>query len=91
MKFRLKIDKERCKGCGLCLDVCDRKVLHMSRELNSKGQQYATSKDDGLCVGCRKCTDICPDAAIEIQKEPDDLSAEQGNGETDSDSKGSAE
>ena len=35
---KLTIDAERCKGCGLCTDVCAKKIIVLDTSvLNSKG------------------------------------------------------
>jgi len=31
------IDKNRCKGCELCIHACPENVLAMSEEINAKG------------------------------------------------------
>jgi len=71
MKFKVVIDKERCKGCELCVAVCSRHVLTMTKTLNAKGDHYAEALDLSLCTGCQQCALICPDAAIEIEGEDD--------------------
>ncbi|MBN1556671.1 MAG: 4Fe-4S dicluster domain-containing protein [Lentisphaerae bacterium] len=68
MPFRLYIDKERCKGCALCVSACVRGVLRMTKQLNARGQHYPEARNPGACTACRRCTAICPDAAIEIEK-----------------------
>lgn len=67
--YSLTIDRERCKGCELCVDFCPRTVLSLSPKLNSRGQHYATATNPASCIGCAQCSDICPDAAIEIEEE----------------------
>ena len=33
----LEINVEGCKGCGLCVDNCSRKVLVMTSEVHARG------------------------------------------------------
>lgn len=66
--YSLAIDRERCKGCELCVDFCPRTVLALSPKLNSRGQHYATATNPAGCIGCAQCADMCPDAAIEIDE-----------------------
>ncbi len=65
MKGKVIIDKERCKGCGLCISVCPKKILSLSKDRNKKGFHYAVTKKEG-CTGCASCATICPDVVIEV-------------------------
>lgn len=65
-KVNLKIDKERCKGCMLCIDVCPQKILKISDDVNKRGTRYIIVTDPGKCTGCGLCVLMCPDCAIEI-------------------------
>ena len=69
MKARVSIDKERCKGCELCVEICRKAVLKMSKLLNSKGYHYVEVVAPDECNGCRECSQICPDTAVEIDME----------------------
>jgi 2-oxoglutarate ferredoxin oxidoreductase subunit delta len=69
VKFRIIIDRERCKGCVMCVSVCPKSVLIMTKKLNSKGNHYPETPRIRDCVGCQQCALICPDAAIEIEQE----------------------
>ncbi|HNQ34822.1 MAG TPA: 4Fe-4S dicluster domain-containing protein [bacterium] len=65
--FEVKIDIERCKGCGLCLAFCARGRLVLSETKNRRGCHYVRVRPDGqACNGCLRCALICPDAALEI-------------------------
>ena len=66
MAYYHSIEKDRCKGCGLCVDVCPKKVLEISAEVNTKGYFPAKVEKGPRCIGCRMCAIMCPDVAIEI-------------------------
>ena len=68
MSFRPIIDIDRCKGCELCLGVCPRQVLAISKSMNTSGSHFPQTVPGRECSGCRQCAIICPDAAIEIEK-----------------------
>jgi len=63
------IDRDRCKGCELCVSVCPKQVLAMSKEINSKGYFYSQVVNQEACIACRFCGMMCPDCAIEIAVE----------------------
>ncbi len=63
---RITIEKDRCKGCQLCVKACPQRILDLSKELNVKGYFYAIVVDPSRCVGCMMCAITCPDVAIEI-------------------------
>jgi 2-oxoglutarate ferredoxin oxidoreductase subunit delta len=60
------IDKERCKGCGFCVEFCHRKVLKMSTEIGPKGYKSALIDDENKCLNCGFCEVICPEFAIKL-------------------------
>jgi len=65
----LKINEDKCKGCGLCIIFCPQENLELSKDLNKKGICYAGIKDLRKCTGCGMCFLVCPDACIEIYEE----------------------
>jgi len=60
------INRERCKGCGYCVEFCPQKALSMSSEFNSKGYNPAIASNEQDCMACGYCEAICPEFAIKI-------------------------
>ena len=67
--YRVRIIRERCKGCHLCIHFCKNDVLCAEEEVNAHGYFSAAVKDGADCVGCTFCYLVCPDMAVEIEKE----------------------
>ena len=59
------INREWCKGCGICVEFCPKNVL----DLDDKDKARALRPED--CLRCRLCQMRCPDLAIEIETEPE--------------------
>jgi 2-oxoglutarate ferredoxin oxidoreductase subunit delta len=68
VKGSIRIDKERCKGCALCVDFCPRDCIRISEELNLKGYFVAGFDEGKECNACRNCALMCPDVAIEVSR-----------------------
>jgi 2-oxoglutarate ferredoxin oxidoreductase subunit delta len=66
MAYHHRIDTERCKGCGLCVAVCPKKVLEISATVNTRGYFPAYQARPEDCVFCAICATMCPDVAITI-------------------------
>lgn len=63
------INEEKCKGCGLCVRACPKKIVALSNtKLNSKGYHPAEVTDMSQCIACASCARTCPDAVITIEK-----------------------
>jgi len=66
MGYQHIIDTERCKGCGLCVNVCPKNVLELSEEVNTRGYFPVFQARPEDCISCTVCCIICPDVAISI-------------------------
>jgi 2-oxoglutarate ferredoxin oxidoreductase subunit delta len=68
MAGKITIDFERCKGCGLCVSVCPRSCIVISKKSNKSG--YFPAKFEGNdCTTCANCAIICPEAIITVYRE----------------------
>jgi ferredoxin len=56
----LKLNKDKCKGCGLCIAVCPHRVFTMEN-----GKADIVDKDH--CMECGACALNCPFTAISVE------------------------
>lgn len=66
---KITVDKACCKGCGICINVCPKKVFVMSKARNKYGTNLPEAKSPEGCALCRLCEKMCPDGAIDVKKE----------------------
>jgi len=67
----LEILAERCKACGLCIDVCPRHVLTLDPVVvNPLGYHPVRLTDAAACTSCALCARICPDAVYTVFARP---------------------
>lgn len=59
MRKIVKIDEEKCNGCGLCIPSCAEGALQI---IDGKARLV----DDRFCDGLGNCLGECPEGAIEI-------------------------
>lgn len=65
----IQVDRERCKGCNLCVVACPLNVLVLAeREVNKKGYRFARQVVSDTCIGCASCAIVCPDGCITVYK-----------------------
>lgn len=60
---------DNCKGCGLCVDVCPKGVLALSKDkINKKGHHPVEAVNEKACIGCAFCATMCPDCIIKVER-----------------------
>ena len=60
---------DRCKGCGLCVNVCPKHIIEIqSDKINKKGHFPADITDMDACIGCGSCATMCPDCIITVER-----------------------
>ena len=65
-KTKISFREDRCKGCGLCVLSCPRKLIRISDRLNDQGYPVAEILDMEKCNSCALCAEMCPDVVIEV-------------------------
>ena len=68
MKGAIVVDRERCKGCELCVSECPTNVISMSPDVNGKGYRFAYMSNPDECTGCTNCAVVCPDGVITVYR-----------------------
>ncbi|NOR82359.1 MAG: 4Fe-4S dicluster domain-containing protein [Ardenticatenales bacterium] len=61
MRNRVVVSKETCTGCGLCSQVCSKKILKM----NHRKVEVVDYPDWGCCQ-CGLCMSVCPTRSIQV-------------------------
>ena len=56
----VQVKSEWCKGCGICYELCPKKVL----DKDHLGKVVVKNPD--ACIKCRICEEHCPDYCIKI-------------------------
>jgi 2-oxoglutarate ferredoxin oxidoreductase subunit delta len=57
---QLIINRDWCKGCGICVKFCPTQVL----ELDDRDKAVCVRPE--ACICCRMCELRCPDLAVEV-------------------------
>lgn len=57
----IKIDRDKCNGCGLCAQICPGNLIRMAGQ--GKNRKAVMAYPDE-CWGCMACVKICPQQAI---------------------------
>lgn len=57
--YNVVIEKDKCNGCGECVDICPADVLELVDE-----KSEPTNMEE--CLGCESCVETCPEGAITV-------------------------
>lgn len=65
----VSFNQDRCKGCGLCVEVCPKEIVAIDKnKINQKGYNPATVINIDQCIGCTNCATMCPDEVITVER-----------------------
>ncbi len=58
----VEVDRDRCRGCALCMDSCPVSAIALS--------EMIAAIDTTACIECFTCQEICPSGAIRFVRAP---------------------
>jgi ferredoxin len=58
----LRLDQDRCTGCGMCLTVCPHQVFGLRN-----GSPRVCIQNRDACMECGACSRNCPAEAISVK------------------------
>ncbi|WP_326908771.1 4Fe-4S dicluster domain-containing protein [Sedimentibacter sp. MB31-C6] len=68
-KGKVTFNDDACKGCELCVSVCPKKIISLSKDkINKKGYSPAYVTNQEECIACGNCAIMCPDSAITVER-----------------------
>jgi NAD-dependent dihydropyrimidine dehydrogenase PreA subunit len=56
----LKLDSDKCSGCGMCLEVCPHGVLAID-------EKRVRFRNRDACMECGACSRNCPVGAVSVE------------------------
>jgi NAD-dependent dihydropyrimidine dehydrogenase PreA subunit len=59
--YEIKVDIEKCTGCGECVDICPVEVFELKDE-----KSVPVNAEE--CVGCESCIESCDQEAITLKE-----------------------
>ena len=66
---KVTFKSDLCKGCGLCVNACPKKILRLSAtRRNNRGYTPVELERPEECIGCANCAIMCPDCVITVER-----------------------
>ncbi len=68
--YSLTLDKIKCVGCGVCMEICPREAIQVTRTPKVEGEkakQPTVSISEEKCHYCGICEAICPFGTLNIK------------------------
>jgi 4Fe-4S ferredoxin len=69
-RYSLTLDKNRCTGCGICMEICPREAIEIKKTPKADGKKTKPPTIDineEKCSYCGMCDPICPFGALKVR------------------------
>jgi 4Fe-4S ferredoxin len=69
-RYSLTLDKTRCTGCGICMEICPREAIEIKKTPKADGEKAKPPTIDiseEKCHYCGMCDPICPFGALKVR------------------------
>ncbi len=69
-RYSLTLDKSRCTGCGICVEICPREAIEIKKTSKADGEKANRPTIDinkEKCHYCGMCDPVCPFGAMKIR------------------------
>jgi len=65
--FRARVDRDRCRGHGKCVEACrHQRAIRVLEEQRDGHTVSLAEVNPALCNGCGMCVPVCPTGAIQV-------------------------
>ena len=69
-RYSLTLDKTRCTGCGICMEICPREAIEIKKTPKADGEKAKPPTIDiseEKCHYCGMCDPVCPFGALKVR------------------------
>jgi len=69
-RYSLTLDKTRCTGCGICMEICPREAIEIKKTPKADGEKAKPPTlyiSEEKCHYCGMCEPICPFGALMVK------------------------
>ena len=69
-RYSLTLDKSRCTGCGICIEICPREAIEIKKAPKADGEKVKPPTIDiseEKCHYCGMCDPVCPFGAMKVR------------------------
>jgi len=74
--YALTLDKNWCKGCGICVELCPREAISLKpivRPIEGRAEPPQIDIDVEKCQYCGICNAICPFGALKLEIDGEEM------------------
>jgi 4Fe-4S ferredoxin len=69
-RYSLTLNKKKCTGCGICVEICPREAIEATKAPKSEGEEAKTpmvALKEEKCTYCGICEALCPFGALRVK------------------------